>query len=178
MAYASTDPALARINKDVRHELVMLPYLDVFDNLTYQVDGSTVTLAGQVTRSTLKTDAERAVKSVAGVERVDNQIEVLPVSFHDDRLRHSLYRAIYGFLSLNRYAMPVLKPIRIIVKNGHVTLEGVVANEADKNIVTIRAKGVHGAFSVTNNLRVENQPPGLAPGVGRTLQGIAGYVTV
>jgi hyperosmotically inducible protein len=178
MAYAETDPALARINKEVRHELVMLPYLDVFDNLTYQVDGSTVTLAGQVTRPTLKTDAERAVKGVAGVEGVNNQIEVLPVSFHDDRIRHSLYRAIYGFPSLNRYAMPVIKPIRIIVKNGHVTLEGVVANEADKNIVTIRAKGVHGAFSVTNNLRVENQPSGVAPGVGRTLQSIAGYAAV
>src|ERR1700733_11249201 len=91
MAFAGSDPAAAPINKEVRHELVMLPYLDVFDNLAYHVDGSTVTLSGQVTRPTLKKDAERAVKGVAGVERVDNQIEVLPASFHDDRLRHSLY---------------------------------------------------------------------------------------
>jgi hyperosmotically inducible protein len=94
------------------------------------------------------------VKRIEGVERVDNQIEVLPVSFHDDRLRLSLYRAIYGYPSMNRYALPVLKPIRIIVKNGHVTLEGVVDNQADKQIANIRANGVHGVFSVTNNLRV------------------------
>jgi hyperosmotically inducible periplasmic protein len=155
MAFAEVDQATARINKEVRHELVMLPYLDVFDNLAYRMDGSTVTLSGQVTRPTLKKDAERAIRGVEGVATVDNQIEVLPLSSHDDRLRHSLYRAIYGFPTLNRYAMPVLKPIRIIVKNGHVTLEGVVANEADKNIVNIRANGVHGVFSVTNNLNVE-----------------------
>ena len=93
------------------------------------------------------------MKSIDGVERVDNQIEVLPLSSHDDRLRLSLYRSIYGYTSLNRYALPVIKPIRIIVKNGHVTLEGVVDNQADKNVANIRANGVHGVFSVTNNLR-------------------------
>jgi hyperosmotically inducible periplasmic protein len=154
IAFAGNDPAMASINNQVRHELVMLPYLGVFDNLTYRVDGDVVTLSGQVTRPTLKTDAGRVVKRIAGVEKVDNQIEVLPVSHHDDRLRRSLYRAIYGYTPLNRYAMPVLKPIRIIVKNGNVTLEGVVDNQADKNLVNIRANGVHGAFSVTNNLRV------------------------
>lgn len=154
MAFAGNDPVLASINNQVRHKLVMLPYLGVFDNLTYRVDGDVVTLSGQVTRPTLKTDAGRVVKRIAGVEKVDNQIEVLPVSHHDDRLRRSLYRAIYGYTPLNRYAMPVLKPIRIIVKNGNVTLEGVVDNQADKNMVNIRANGVHGAFSVTNNLRV------------------------
>jgi hyperosmotically inducible protein len=107
-----------------------------------------------VTRPTLKTDAERVVQRIDGVERVDNQIEVLPLSNHDDRLRRSLYRAIYGYPSMNRYALPVIKPIRIIVKNGNVTLEGVVDNQADKNIANIRANGVHGVFSVTNNLRV------------------------
>jgi hyperosmotically inducible protein len=154
MAFAQTDPATARINKEVRHELVMLPYLDVFDNLAYRVDGNCVTLVGQVTRPTLKTDAGRVVQGIAGVDKVDNQIEVLPLSGHDDRLRRSLYRAIYGYTSLNRYALPVIKPIRIIVKNGNVTLEGVVDNQADKNIANIRANGVHGVFSVTNNLRV------------------------
>jgi hyperosmotically inducible protein len=139
---------------EVRHELVMLPYLDVFDNVTYSVDGGVVTLAGQVTRPTLKSDAENVVKRIDGVERVDNQIEVLPLSTHDDRLRRSLYRAIYGYPSMNRYALPVIKPIRIIVKNGNVTLEGVVDNEGDRNIANIRANGVHAVFSVTNNLRV------------------------
>jgi hyperosmotically inducible protein len=153
-AAARINPAAARINKEVRHELVMLPYLDVFDNLSYGVDGTCVTLAGQVTRPILKTNAEKAVKAIDGVETVDNQIEVLPLSGHDDRLRVSLYRAIYGYTPLNRYALPVLKPIRIVVKTGHVTLEGVVDNQADKNTVNIRANGVHGVFSVTNNLRV------------------------
>ena len=132
----------------------MLPYLGVFDNLAYKVEGYNVTLYGQVTRPTLKSDAEKAVKGVEGVEKVDNQIEVLPASPSDDRLRIRLYRAIYGYEPLQRYAMPVIKPIRIIVKNGHVTLEGVVDNEADKNLAGIRANGVSGIFSVTNNLVV------------------------
>jgi len=147
--------ATARITRETRHEIVSLPYFDVFDNIAFRVDGYNVTLMGQVTRPTLKSDAESAVKGIEGVERVTNQIEVLPVSPSDDRLRLALYRAIYGFSSLQRYALPVIKPIRIIVKNGHVTLEGVVNSEADKNMVTLRANGVHGAFSVTNNLRVE-----------------------
>jgi hyperosmotically inducible protein len=154
IALAESNPATARIGKEVRHELVMLPYLDVFDNLAYRIDDNSVTLLGEVTRPTLKSDAERVVKNIDGVDKVDNQIEVLPLSPNDDRLRRSLYRAIYGFSSLNRYALPVLKPIRIIVKNGNVTLEGVVDNQTDKNIANIRARGVHGVFMVTNNLRV------------------------
>jgi hyperosmotically inducible protein len=146
--------AVERIQKEVRHELVMLPFLTVFDNLAYKVDGYNVTLLGQVTKPTLKSDAEGAVKRIEGVEKVDNQIEVLPLSPMDDRLRLNLYEAIYGYPALQRYAMPVLKPIRIIVKNGHVTLEGVVDSEADKNIAGIRANGVPGVFSVTNNLAV------------------------
>lgn len=174
VAFAQSDDAGARINKEVRHELVMLPYLGVFDNLAYQIDGNNVILSGQVTRPTLKADAGRVVQRVEGVGRVDNQIEVLPLSLNDDRLRRSLYRAIYGYHSLNHYAMPVLKPIRIIVKNGHVTLEGVVASEPDKNIVNIRANGVHGVFSVTNNLQVENQTVGFAPQLSRALLGFVG----
>lgn len=146
--------AVARIQKEVRHELLMLPYFDVFDNLSYKVDGYNVTLYGQVTRDTLKSDAEKAVRGIEGVEKIDNQIEVLPGSPLDDRLRVRLYRAIYGYGPLERYAMPVIKPIRIVVKNGHVTLEGVVDNQGDKNLAGLRANGVSGIFSVTNNLQV------------------------
>ena len=143
-----------RIQKEVRHQLLMLPYLSVFDNMSYKVDGYNVTLMGQVTNPTLKSDAGNVVKQIEGVEKVDNQIEVLPVSPMDNQLRRKLYFAIYGFTSLQKYDMPVIKPIRIIVKNGHVTLEGVVDNEADKNMANIRANGVPGVFSVKNNLRV------------------------
>ena len=132
----------------------MLPYFGVFDNIAYKVDGYNVTLLGQVSRPTLKSDAENVVKKIEGVEKVDNQIEVLPTSPNDDRLRLELYRAIYGYPALQKYALGVQKPIRIIVKNGNVTLEGVVDSEADKNIANILAKGVSGAFSVTNNLQV------------------------
>lgn len=143
-----------RIQKEVRHELVMLPYLDVFDNLTYKVEGYNVTLAGAVTHPSLKSEAENVVKRIEGVEKVDNQIEVLPPSPMDDRLRLRLYRAIYGYAPLQKYAMPVIKPIRIIVKGGHVSLEGVVDTQGDKNIAGIRANGVSGVFSVKNNLIV------------------------
>jgi hyperosmotically inducible protein len=146
--------AVERIQKEVRHEILMLPYFDVFDNITFKVEGYDVTLSGQVVRPTLKTDAERVVKRIEGVEKVDNQIEVLPVSPNDDRIRIRAFRAIYGYSALQRYALPVIKPIRIIVKGGHITLEGVVDSEADKNLVNMRARGVSGAFSVTNNLVV------------------------
>jgi hyperosmotically inducible periplasmic protein len=150
----ASQKAEQRIAKEVRHELVMLPYLGVFDNLTYKVEGYNVTLSGAVTRPSLKSDAENVVKKIEGVEKVDNQIEVLPPSPMDDRLRLSLYRAIYGFPSLQKYDLPVIKPIRIIVKSGHVTLEGVVDSESDKNTAGIRANSVSGIFSVKNNLVV------------------------
>jgi len=143
-----------RIQREVRHELLMLPYLTTFDNLAYKVEGYNVTLVGQVTRPTLKSDAERTVKRIEGVEKVDNQIEVLPLSSMDDGIRRRLYRAIYGYPTFTKYAMTVIKPIRIIVKNGHVTLEGVVDSEADKNTAGIRANSVPGIFSVQNNLQV------------------------
>lgn len=148
------NPAQARITKEVRHELLMLPYFGVFDNIGFQVSGDTVTLVGQVTRPTLKSDAENVVKHIEGVSHVDNKIEVLPPSSMDDQLRLLLFRAIYGYPSLEKYALGVQKPIRIIVKSGHVTLEGVVDSEADKNTAGLRANGVPGIFSVTNNLRV------------------------
>ncbi|HXN46380.1 MAG TPA: BON domain-containing protein [Bryobacteraceae bacterium] len=144
-----------RIEREVRHQLVMLPYYSVFDNLEYKVEGDSVILLGQVTRPALKSDAQNAVKSIEGVERVDNRIEVLPPSPNDDRIRRAVYRAVFGFPSLDRYAIQAVPPIHIIVKDGHVTLEGVVASAADKNIAGIQANGVSGVFSVTNNLRVE-----------------------
>jgi hyperosmotically inducible protein len=147
-----------RFVREIRHELVMLPYYGVFDNLYYKVDGYNVTLMGQVTRPTLKSDAERVVRDIEGVEKITNNIEVLPLSPNDDRIRRAAYRTIYGHTALNRYAFGAVPPIHIIVKNGNITLEGVVANEADKNIAGIQANGVQGAFGVTNNLRVENAP--------------------
>jgi len=152
---ASSNRSSQRLGREVRHELVMLPYYGVFDNLAYRVEGNTVILEGQVSRPTLKSDAEKVVKDIEGVERVVNNIEVLPVSPNDDRLRLALYRAIYGDTSLSRYGLQAVPPIHIILKNGNVTLEGVVANETDKNIANVRANGVSGVFSVKNNLRME-----------------------
>ena len=149
-----TPKAEQRIIKEVRHQLLMLPYFGVFDNLAFKVNGYDVTLLGQVTRPTLRDDAARAVKRIEGVEKVDNQIEVLPTSFNDDRLRRDLFEAIYGYGPLQRYSLPPQKPIKIIVKNGHVTLEGVVDNQMDKNLANIQANSVPGVFSVTNNLQV------------------------
>ena len=146
-----------RITREVRHELLMLPYFGVFDNIAYKVEGSTVTLIGQVVKPVLKSDAENVVKKIEGVEKVDNQIEVLPPSSMDDQIRIAEFRAIYQFPALQKYELGVQKPIRIIVKSGRVTLEGVVDNEADKNMVGVRANGVPNVFSVTNNLRVEEQ---------------------
>jgi len=150
--------SMERINEEVRHQLVMLPYYGVFDNLAYKVspDG-TVTLLGQVTRPTLKSDADRSVKRIEGVERVDNQIEVLPTSSMDDQTRRAVYRAIYGNEVLNQYALRAVPPIHIIVKNGHVTLEGVVSRQMDKQIAETQAKSVPNVFSVTDNLQIENE---------------------
>ena len=150
----SVSPSEARIQKEVRHELLMLPYFNVFDYIAYQVKGDTVTLQGEVTRPTLKSDAENVVKRIEGVQQVINNIEILPPSPMDDQLRLALYRAIYGYPALEKYALGVQKPIRIIVRNGRVTLEGVVDSETDKNLVTVRANSVPGIFSVTNNLQV------------------------
>ena len=146
-----------RLEREVRHELVLLPYYGVFDNLTFKVEGYKVTLLGEVTRPTLKTAAEAVVKTIEGVESIDNQIEVLPLSPNDDRIRLAVYRAVYGQANLSRYALQAIPPIHIIVKNGNVRLEGTVATEADKNLAGMRAQGVSGVFSVNNNLRVEKQ---------------------
>jgi hyperosmotically inducible protein len=155
-AFAQTTPAAReRLERLIRHELVMLPYYGVFDNLAFKLENYKVTLMGEVTRPTLKSDAEAVVKRLEGIEAVDNQIEVLPLSPQDDRIRLAVWRAIYRHAALSRYALQAVPPIHIIVKNGHVRLEGMVASESDKNIAGIRANGVSGVFSVTNNLRVE-----------------------
>ena len=146
-----------RVTREVRHELVMRPYYGVFDNLAYRVDGGTVRLYGQVTRPTLKSDAENVVKGIDGVTRVDNQIEVLPLSSMDDGIRIAAYRTIFGKPGLDLYAMQAVPPIHIIVNNGKVTLEGVVATEGDKNQAGIYVNTVSSVFSVTNNLRVEGE---------------------
>ena len=148
---------LGPLAREIRHELVLLPYYGVFDNLEFRVEGSKVTLMGQVTRPTLKTSAERVVKRLEGVEEVDNQIEVLPLSSNDDRIRIAVYRAIHGHSALTRYAIRAVSPIHIIVKNGDVTLMGLVANEMDTNIAYVQANAVSGVFSVTNKLRVERE---------------------
>jgi len=155
---ALSQKSIDRIIKEVHHELVMLPFYGVFDNLAYKVDpDGTVTLLGQVARPTLKSDAEKAVKGIEGVEKVVNNIEILPTSLNDDRIRRAAYRAIYGNSVLSQYQLRAVPPIHIIVKNGNITLEGVVARPMDKQIAGIQANGVHGAFSVTNNLAVEEQ---------------------
>ena len=151
---------VSKLEKEVRHELVMLPYYSVFDDLTFEVNGSTVILNGKVTKPALKDDAGKVVKNIEGVERVDNRIEVLPLSPNDDRIRAATFRAVYSALQLNRYALQAVPPIHIIVENGNVTLEGVVANSVDRDVANLQAQHVSGVFSVTDHLRVEEGPTG------------------
>jgi hyperosmotically inducible protein len=138
----------------VRHQLVMLPYYSVFDDLQFSVDNGVVTLAGDVTRPVLKSDAANVVKNIAGVTSVVNNIKVLPLSPFDNRIRVATYRSVFGYAGLYRYAMGTNPSIHIIVDNGRVTLKGVVANQGDKNIAYLRANGVPGVFSVINDLVV------------------------
>ena len=146
----------ARIAQEVRHQLLMLPYYTIFDDLAFRVDGGTVTLLGAVTNPVLKSDAENVVKHLEGVTQVINNIKVLPVSPMDWQIRRAEFRAIYGDPQIgDRYGNQALPPIHIIVENGHVTLEGVVASEMDRNLINIRANSVPGVFSVTNDLVVE-----------------------
>ena len=155
-AAPASDKALQRLIKDVRHELVMMPYYGVFDNLSYKVDGYQVTLMGQVQRPTLKPEAENRVKKIEGVEKVINNIEVLPNSPNDDRIRLAVFRSIFGHPTLQQYTLRAVPPIHIIVKSGNVALEGVVARQMEKNVAGIQANQVPGVFSVKNNLVAEN----------------------
>jgi hyperosmotically inducible protein len=146
---------MTRLENQVRHELVMLPFYTVFDHFTFQVKEGEVKLMGYVSRPTLKTSAERVVKNLESVSGVINEIKVLRVSPHDDRIRRAVYRAIYNHTALSRYGIQAVPPIHIIVDNGDVMLFGVVANKQDKAIANIQANSVGGVFSVTNNLVVE-----------------------
>src|SRR5215475_868093 len=151
----ASETGTGTVEKQVRHELNMLPYVNAFDYMAFRVDDNgTVTLSGDVTNPVLKSEAGNVIQRVAGVERVENQIRVLPLSFIDNGLRLRLYRTIYGYPGLEKYSLGVIQPIRIIVENGHVTLMGVVDSEADRNIAGIRASSVPGIFSVANELRV------------------------
>jgi len=143
-----------RIAREVRHELLMLPYYSLFDDLRYRVNGSTVDLLGDVVTPSLKGDAEGAVKKIEGVEKVNNQINILPPSSSDDRIRQRTARSIFSFGGLSRYGWEAAPSIHIVVKNGRITLLGVVDSEADKNAAGIRANGVPGVFAVQNNLVV------------------------
>jgi len=160
LGYAASHVSSAaqnRIEREVRRELVTLPFYSLFDHFTFRVEGDAVTLIGKVSRPTLKSDAENVIKKIEGVEKVANLIEVLPLSPNDDRLRLALYHAIYGHSTLQTLAIRAIPPIHIIVENGNVTLEGLVRNELEKTVAGAQANGVPGVFSVTNNLRVENQ---------------------
>ena len=151
----------AHIIKEVRHELVTLPYYGVFDWLEFEVGtDNKVVLRGQVVRPSTKSDAEARAREVEGVSQVVNEIQVLPLSRHDDQLRRALYRTIYGSNSpLFRYATQTVPPIHIIVRNGRAVLKGVVATKADSNLAYIRARGVPGLFEVTNELKAESEMP-------------------
>lgn len=151
--------AQERITKEVRHQILSLPDFGTFDNIAFKLNGYDVILYGQVVQPILKDDAEKVIKKIEGVERVENHIEVLPTSGNDDRLRRDLFIAVYRYGPLQHYGVGSNRPIRIIVNHGNVTLEGVVDRESDKNMAGIQANGVPGVFSVRNNLVV--------PGKGR-----------
>jgi hyperosmotically inducible protein len=147
------------LTREVGHELNLLPWLTVFDNLQYQVNGSEVTLLGQVVNPVTKDDAQKAVKGIEGVTKINNKIEVLPLSPFDAQIRRAEFHAIYGEPQLQRYAMGTMPSIHIIVANGHVTLLGYVDNESDKNVAEIRAKSVPNVFSVMDSLQVRPGRP-------------------
>jgi hyperosmotically inducible protein len=152
----TTKPEVSSIANQVQHNLAMLPWYGVFDNLGYQVNGTEVILNGQVIseHGTTKDDAEKFVKSIPGVTKVVNTIEVLPPSPFDNQIRRAEYRAVFSQADLGRYTLGAIPPVHIIVKNGHVSLEGVVMNQMDKNTAGIVANTVPGVFSVKNNLQV------------------------
>jgi hyperosmotically inducible protein len=151
---ATTAISQAQLARKVRHNLLMLPYYGVFDNLQFEIQGDHVVLSGAVVRPYLKSDAENVVKRIEGVTGVTNNIKVLPLSRFDDQIRFAEYRAIFGSDSLYRYAMGAVPSIHIIVDNGHVTLVGVVSNKMDSILANVAANSVPNVFSVTNKLRI------------------------
>lgn len=152
---ASQDKAV--LSREIHHQLQVLPFYSVFDYISFSLKGNIVVLTGSVLRASLKTDAEQAVKSLEGVAAVQNQIQILPTSPADDELRRNIYRAIYEHPSLEHYAIQTLPPIRIIVNNGNVTLEGAVDSQGDKNTAGAKAGNVAGLRGVSNNLVVQER---------------------
>jgi hyperosmotically inducible protein len=152
---ASNGPVQKPLAERVRHELAMLPYLSVFDDLSFRVENGAVTLFGEVTRPVLKSDAAGVVKHIEGVTSIDNQIEVLPLSPMDNQIRMREYRAIFGYGPLQRYRMGAIPSIHILVKNGNVTLKGFVSSETDKQLAYVRANGVSGVFAVDNQIQID-----------------------
>jgi hyperosmotically inducible protein len=150
----------SQLSREIRHQLIVLPYYSVFDYITFTLDGDKVTLTGHVLRPTLRANAEAAVKSLEGVSSVKNLIEILPKSSTDDDSRRAVYRAIFEDSTLQRYAVSEVPVIHIILRNGEVTLEGAVSTEAEKNLATARASGVSGISAVKNNISI--QPKGAA----------------
>jgi hyperosmotically inducible periplasmic protein len=149
------DSRTLRVETDVQRELLSLPYYTVFDFLAFRVEpGGTVRLLGQVVRPTLKSDAERRLKGIEGVDQVINDIEVLPTSPADERIRIAVARNIYRSDALDRYGFQVQPSIHIIVRQGRVTLEGVVDTETDKTVAGLKAREVGGVFDVKNNLAI------------------------
>jgi hyperosmotically inducible periplasmic protein len=154
MFAGTNNPPVQDLASQVRHQLVMVPYYSVFDDLNYSIDNGVVTLTGDVLNPVVKIDAERSVKDLPGVTKVVNKINILPPSSMDNHIRAAEYRAIFGYSDLYRYAMGAIPSLHIVVNFGHVTLTGVVDSQADKDAAYIRANSVPGVFSVTNNLRV------------------------
>jgi hyperosmotically inducible periplasmic protein len=149
-----SDRQQVQLTREVRHELAMLPYYSIFDNLLYRVDGTTVTLGGAVITTGLKRDAEDAVKHIEGVTKVVNNIENLPLFPDDQRIRVEVARKIFSFGGMSRYSWEAAPTIHVIVKAGHVALEGIVDNQSDKDVAGLQANQVPGVFSVQNNLQV------------------------
>ena len=164
IAFATAAPQAAlsaRVIKQVRHELATLPYYGVFDWLEFEVrPDNAVVLRGQVVKPVTKSDAEARVKDIDGVSNVVNEIEVLPLSPQDDRLRRALYRKLYGYDSpLFRYAVQSIPSIHIIVDHGRATLKGVVSSKGDAQLAYMRARSVPGLFDVKNELQIESEMP-------------------
>ena len=154
----TTDQQLAdKIGKQLAYDRV--GYGNMFNAITVSVDNGVVTLGGHALGPVAKDSALNLAKRTPGVQNVIDKIQVDPVSPMDDALRRRVYRTVYGYPSLNKYALNPANPIRITVINGHVILSGVVDNESDKNVAGIQANTVPGVFSVTNNLQVAGQQP-------------------
>jgi hyperosmotically inducible protein len=141
--------------RSVHHQIQVLPFYSVFDNIEFRVEGNKVTLTGQVLRTTLKTHAESTVRTLEGVAVVVNQIEVLPASASDDELRRAIYRVLFEDDVLKRYAVETVPPIHIIVKDGNVILEGAVQSDSDRKLASALSGEVPNSKSLQNHLMVK-----------------------